>query len=148
MRAPGSSRAARTAAGGLDRSTLLTAAGDPLHTTPVPALDGPERTPDSWPIRERLLDREAKTFTCRSGSEDGWFARHLTLGASTYIPSPVDLILNCIPGIGYLDEPVFVSPLVVVARRDQPAPIRAERGLKVSVGAPPSERPIGTTAGI
>jgi uncharacterized membrane protein YkvA (DUF1232 family) len=53
-------------------------------------------------------------------------ARWLLGGALAYLVSPIDIIPDFIPVIGYLDDVVIVSLLVYLAMRAVPAEVVAE----------------------
>lgn len=62
-----------------------------------------------WSERARQLKIEAKTL--RLASRDPrvpWYAKALAIGVIAYLLSPVDLIPDFIPVLGYLDDIILV----------------------------------------
>jgi uncharacterized membrane protein YkvA (DUF1232 family) len=72
---------------------------------------------EGWKRRARELKREvhALYFACRDPRVP-WYARALAIGIVAYAFSPIDLIPDFIPVLGYLDELVLI-PLGVLAVR-------------------------------
>ena len=72
---------------------------------------------DRWKDRAKQLEREvfALYFACRD-SRVPWYARALAVGIAAYAFSPIDLIPDFIPVLGYLDELILI-PLGVMAVR-------------------------------
>jgi uncharacterized membrane protein YkvA (DUF1232 family) len=70
-----------------------------------------------WKQRAKELKREvyALHFACRD-SRVPWYAKALAVGIVAYAFSPIDLIPDFIPVLGYLDELVLL-PLGVLAVR-------------------------------
>lgn len=55
-----------------------------------------------------------------------WYARALAAGVAAYALSPIDLIPDFIPVIGYLDDLLIVPAGIALAIRLVPAPVMAE----------------------
>jgi len=72
---------------------------------------------DRWKHRARELKREvyALYFACRDPRVP-WYAKALAVTIVAYAFSPIDLIPDFIPILGYLDELVLI-PLGVIAVR-------------------------------
>ena len=72
---------------------------------------------EGWKQRARELKREvyALYFACRD-PRVAWYAKALAVGVVAYAFSPIDLIPDFIPVLGYLDELVLI-PLGVMAVR-------------------------------
>ena len=72
---------------------------------------------EGWKRRARELKREvhALYFACRDPRVP-WYAKALAIGIVAYAFSPIDLIPDFIPVLGYLDELVLI-PLGVLAVR-------------------------------
>ena len=72
---------------------------------------------ERWKRRARELKREvyALYFACRD-SRVPWYAKALAVTIVAYAFSPIDLIPDFIPVLGYLDELVLI-PLGVMAVR-------------------------------
>jgi uncharacterized membrane protein YkvA (DUF1232 family) len=72
-----------------------------------------------------------------------WYAKALALAVAAYALSPIDLIPDFIPVIGYLDDLIIVPLGIVLAVRLIPADILAEHRLAASEAA---ERPTSRAA--
>ncbi|SBV33927.1 conserved protein of unknown function [uncultured Sphingopyxis sp.] len=55
-----------------------------------------------------------------------WFARILAVAVAAYALSPIDLIPDFIPVLGWLDDLVIVPLGLLIVRRSIPAPLWAE----------------------
>jgi uncharacterized membrane protein YkvA (DUF1232 family) len=93
-------------------------------------------------IREqaRRLRREAYTlyFVVRD-PRTPWYARALAAAVVAYAFSPIDLIPDFVPVLGYLDDLVIVPLGVAVVLRLVPAIVLSESRQRASVAA---ERPV------
>jgi uncharacterized membrane protein YkvA (DUF1232 family) len=58
-----------------------------------------------------------------------WYAKALALGVAAYALSPIDLIPDFIPVLGYLDDVVIVPLGIALVRRLIPAELLAEHRL-------------------
>jgi uncharacterized membrane protein YkvA (DUF1232 family) len=54
-----------------------------------------------------------------------WYAKALAILAVAYALSPIDLIPDFIPVLGYLDDVILLPVLIWLAVRALPAPVRA-----------------------
>ena len=82
---------------------------------------------DTWKLRARQLKTE--THALYLASRDPrvpWQARLCATLAVGYLVSPIDLIPDFIPVIGYLDDLVLVPLFILIARRLIPADLLAE----------------------
>src|ERR687897_1851748 len=72
---------------------------------------------ERWKQRARELEREvyALYFACRDPRVP-WYAKALAIGLVGYAFSPIDLIPDFIPVLGFLDE-LVILPLGVMAVR-------------------------------
>lgn len=84
-------------------------------------------------LRARLRDRTKsageETFALYLACRDPrvpWYARAIGAAVVAYALSPIDLIPDFIPVLGYLDDLVIIPTGVVLVRRMIPAPILAE----------------------
>lgn len=80
-----------------------------------------------WKIRARQIKTE--TYALVGAARDprvGWPARLFAGIAIGYTLSPIDLIPDFIPIIGYLDDLVLVPLFILIARRLIPPEILAE----------------------
>jgi uncharacterized membrane protein YkvA (DUF1232 family) len=73
---------------------------------------------ETWKRRARLLNVEvyALYLACRD-PRGPWYAKAFTACVAGYAFSPIDLIPDFIPILGYLDDLVLVPLGVIVARR-------------------------------
>ncbi|WP_240757058.1 YkvA family protein [Roseicella aquatilis] len=55
-----------------------------------------------------------------------WYAKALALGIAAYALSPIDLIPDFIPVVGYLDEIILLPLAIMLAVRLVPADVMAE----------------------
>jgi uncharacterized membrane protein YkvA (DUF1232 family) len=83
--------------------------------------------PDGWKARARALKRDtyALYLACRDPRVP-WYAKALAGAVVAYALSPLDLIPDCIPVVGYLDD-LLLAPLgLALVLRLIPAPVMAE----------------------
>lgn len=82
---------------------------------------------EAWKARARDLKREvyALYFACRD-SRVPWYAKALAAGVVGYAFSPIDLIPDFIPVLGYLDDLILLPLGVMAVRAMIPAAILAE----------------------
>ena len=82
---------------------------------------------ESWQRRARGLKREIHTLhlACRD-PRTPWIAKALAVCIVAYAFSPIDLIPDPIPVLGYLDDLVLIPLGVVLVRRLIPAEILEE----------------------
>jgi uncharacterized membrane protein YkvA (DUF1232 family) len=86
----------------------------------VAALDG-------WKARARALKRDtyALYLACRDPRVP-WYAKALAAAVVAYALSPIDLIPDFVPVLGYLDDLLLVPLGLALALRLIPAPVMAE----------------------
>lgn len=94
--------------------------------------------------RARVLKRDtvALYFACRD-ERTPWYAKLLTAAVVAYALSPVDLIPDFIPVLGYLDDLVVIPAGLSIARRLVPEPVMADCRARAEAT---SERPTSRTA--
>ena len=82
---------------------------------------------EGWRRRARDLKREvyALYFACRDPRVP-WYAKVLAAGIVGYAFSPIDLIPDFIPVLGYLDDLVLIPLGVMAVRAMIPAAVLAE----------------------
>ena len=82
---------------------------------------------DGWKMRVRELkvDVYALYLACRDPRVP-WYAKALTGCVVAYAFSPIDLIPDPIPVLGYLDDLVLVPVGILLVRRMVPAPVLAD----------------------
>jgi uncharacterized membrane protein YkvA (DUF1232 family) len=74
-----------------------------------------------------------------------WYAKAVALAVAAYALSPIDLIPDFIPVIGYLDDLVIVPLGILLAVRLIPAEVLAEHRAAASAAG---ERPVSRTAAV
>lgn len=81
----------------------------------------------TWRERARELEREvyALYFACRDPRVP-WYVKALAIGVVGYALSPIDLIPDFIPILGYLDELVVIPLGVLAVRAMIPPSVLAE----------------------
>ncbi len=96
--------------------------------------------------RARLLKRDtfALYLACRD-HRTPWYARALAGAIVAYALSPIDLIPDFIPVLGYLDDLLIVPAGLALAVRLIPAPVLAECRMRATVEA---ERPTSRAAAL
>jgi len=55
-----------------------------------------------------------------------WYARLIVAGCVAYALTPVDLIPDAIPVVGFIDDLIFIPLAVALAVRFIPAPVMAD----------------------
>ena len=81
----------------------------------------------SWVQRARRLEEEAYAlYLAYRDPRVPWYARVFALCVAAYAFSPIDLIPDPIPIIGYLDDLIIVPLGVVLALKMIPAGVMAE----------------------
>src|SRR3954468_22843944 len=74
-----------------------------------------------------------------------WYAKALAVCVAGYALSPIDLVPDFIPVLGYLDDVVIVPLVTLAVVRMIPADVMAEHRAAASLAA---ERPISRAAAI
>ena len=82
---------------------------------------------DKWKhwTRQLKLETYALYLACRDPRLP-WYARLVAVGVVAYAFSPIDLIPDPIPILGYLDDLILIPLGVILALRLIPPPIMAE----------------------
>ena len=85
------------------------------------------RLVETWKARARQLGTEihALSLACRDPRVP-WYAKGLAALVVGYALSPIDLIPDFIPVLGYLDDLVLVPLGILLVRRMIPAPVLAD----------------------
>jgi uncharacterized membrane protein YkvA (DUF1232 family) len=70
-----------------------------------------------------------------------WYARAFALAVAAYALSPIDLIPDFVPVLGYLDEVILLPPAILLAIRLVPPEVMAEhRAAAAAAQAKPVSR--------
>lgn len=77
-----------------------------------------------------------------------WYAKALALGVAAYAFSPIDLIPDFIPVLGYLDDLIVVPLGIALVIRLVPDTVWAECRLAAQEREKPSHPRLGVVAGI
>lgn len=82
---------------------------------------------EGWKRRAKELKRDvfALYFACRDPRVP-WYAKALAVGVVAYAFSPIDLIPDFIPVLGYLDELILLPVGVLAVRAMVPPDVMAE----------------------
>ena len=85
------------------------------------------RALDAWQVWARGLKRDtyALYLACRDPRVP-WYAKVLAAAVVAYALSPIDLIPDFIPVLGYLDDLLLIPVGLALALRLIPAPVMAE----------------------
>lgn len=96
--------------------------------------------------RARALKREtyALYFACRD-PRTPWYAKVFAGAVVAYALSPLDLIPDFVPVLGYLDDVVLVPLGILLAMKMVPAPVLAECR---ATAAATAERPTSAKAAV
>jgi uncharacterized membrane protein YkvA (DUF1232 family) len=101
-------------------------------------------------LRQRARDLKTETIALYLAARHPgtpWYAKLLVAGIAAYALSPIDLIPDFIPVLGYLDELILIPLGVVLAVRMIPRPILEEcraRAQEISARG----RPVSRIAGV
>jgi len=80
-----------------------------------------------WRQRARALKVEVYAlYLAARDPRTPWLARAVAVGVAAYAFSPIDLIPDFIPVLGYLDDLILVPLGVLLALRLIPAPVMAD----------------------
>lgn len=80
-------------------------------------------------LRQRARHLRAETYALYLAARDPrtpWYAKLLVAGIVAYALSPIDLIPDFVPVLGYLDDLIIVPAGIVLAIRLVPGPVLAE----------------------
>jgi uncharacterized membrane protein YkvA (DUF1232 family) len=92
----------------------------------------------------RIIKRDAHAvYLAARDPRTPWYAKALALLVAGYALSPIDLVPDFIPVLGYLDDVLLVPLGIIVIVRMIPADVMAEHRAAATVAA---ERPISRTA--
>ena len=98
--------------------------------------------------RARLLKAETfALFLATRHPETPWYARLLVAGVVAYALSPIDLIPDFVPVLGYLDDLILIPMGITLAVRMIPTPVLAECRARAKV-IMANGNPVSRTAGV
>jgi uncharacterized membrane protein YkvA (DUF1232 family) len=99
---------------------------------------------DAWKRWARALKQEAHAlYLVARDPRVPWYAKAVALVVAAYALSPIDLIPDVIPVLGYLDDLIIVPAGIALVIRLVPPPIMAEH--RATAAAAPT-RPVSRTA--
>ena len=83
---------------------------------------------NQWKQWVRTIKRDAHAlYLAARDPRVPWYAKALALAVAAYALSPIDLIPNFVPVLGYLDDLIIIPAGIVLALWLIPAPIMAEQ---------------------
>jgi uncharacterized membrane protein YkvA (DUF1232 family) len=84
-------------------------------------------TLDAWKRRARQLKRETyELYLVAREPRTPWYAKALAVAVVGYALSPIELIPDFIPVVGYLDDQILAPPGIALTLRLVPARALAE----------------------
>jgi uncharacterized membrane protein YkvA (DUF1232 family) len=97
-----------------------------------------------WKDWARIIKRDVHAlYLAGRDPRVPWYAKALALAVAGYALSPIDLIPDFIPVLGYLDDVILVPAGIWLVIRLIPADIMAEHR---ALAAAAAERPVSRTA--
>ena len=101
---------------------------------------------DRWKQWARTIRRDAHAlYLAARDPRVPWYAKGLALAVAAYAASPIDLIPDFIPVIGYLDDLIIVPLGIALVIRLIPRDIMAEHR-EIALAA--QDRPVSRTAAV
>jgi len=98
---------------------------------------GAEKTGEAkgrWAARAQALQRDVYAlYLAARDRRTPWYAKMVAVLVTAYALSPIDLIPDAIPVLGYLDDLVLLPLGVLLARRLIPPPVMAESRERAAV---------------
>jgi uncharacterized membrane protein YkvA (DUF1232 family) len=99
---------------------------------------------DQWKQWARTIKRDAHAlYLVSRDPRVPWYAKALALAVAAYAASPIDLIPDFIPVIGYLDDLILVPLGIALVIRLIPPDIMAEHRALATAA---QDRPVSQTA--
>jgi uncharacterized membrane protein YkvA (DUF1232 family) len=98
-------------------------------------------TPGRW-LRERAWALKRETVALYLAARDPrtpWYAKALALAIVAYAASPIDLIPDFIPVLGYLDELILLPLGILLVLKLVPAAVLAEARARAAQSTAPSD---------
>jgi uncharacterized membrane protein YkvA (DUF1232 family) len=90
-------------------------------------------------------DAHAVYLAARDFTHTPWYAKALAICVAGYALSPIDLIPDFVPVLGYLDDVVIVPLGILAVVKLVPPNVMAESRAAAALAA---ERPVGRTAAV
>jgi len=99
-----------------------------------------------WKQWARIIKRDAHTlYLAARDPRVPWYAKGVAVAVAAYVASPIDLIPDFIPVVGYLDDLIIVPLGIALVIKLIPADIMAEhRALALAA----QDRPVSWTAAV
>jgi uncharacterized membrane protein YkvA (DUF1232 family) len=99
---------------------------------------------DRWKQWARTIKRDAHAlFLAARDPRVPWYAKALAIAVAAYALSPIDLIPDFVPVVGYLDDLIIVpAGIALVVRLIPPAIMAEHRALAVAA----QDRPVSRAA--
>jgi len=100
----------------------------------------------NWKQWARTIKRDAHAlYLAARDPRVPWYAKALAIGVATYGLSPIDLIPDFIPVLGYVDDLIIVPAGIALVIRLIPPEIMAQhRDMAIAA----QDRPVSWTAGV
>jgi len=99
---------------------------------------------EQWKKWARAIKRDAHAlYLAARDPRVPWIAKALALAVAAYAASPIDLIPDFVPVLGYLDDLIIVPLGIALVIRLIPAPIMAEHRALADAAM---ERPVSRSA--
>jgi uncharacterized membrane protein YkvA (DUF1232 family) len=99
---------------------------------------------EHWKKWARAIKRDAHAlYLAARDPRVPWYAKALALAVAAYAASPIDLIPDFVPVLGYLDDLIIVPLGIALVIRLIPAPIMAEHRALADAAM---ERPVSRSA--
>jgi uncharacterized membrane protein YkvA (DUF1232 family) len=99
---------------------------------------------EHWKKWARAIKRDAHAlYLAARDPRVPWYAKALALAVAAYAASPIDLIPDFVPVLGYLDDLIIVPLGIALVIRLIPAPIMAEHRALADTAM---ERPVSRSA--
>jgi uncharacterized membrane protein YkvA (DUF1232 family) len=99
---------------------------------------------DRWKQWARLIKRDAHAlYLAARDPRVPWYAKAVAIGVAAYALSPIDLIPDFIPVLGYLDDLIIVPVGIALVVRMIPPQIMAEHRTLADAA---QERPVSRIA--
>ena len=109
-------------------------------------LEGAIATMDKWKQWARLIKRDAYAlYLAARDPRVPWYAKVMAAAVAAYALSPIDLIPDFVPVLGYLDDLIIVPLGIALVVWMIPQPVMAERR---AVAEAASQRPVSRAAAV